>query len=205
MEEIDKIDEKTISPRKLAAILTSLDLLLIKEVTAADLIKYDGNTIPQSVSHIQNKNTGLFHWISITYDYKYIIKMLKRASVDKNYNLMNILIKAIQTKKLSNKKIEKLVFYKELLNNQDNGIVPFEWMLKDCEDSNVNVESDIASMRFCKIVEKLKEMKKMGPNGKVKETYKQFVYEKIWKNLEKTVLLNFKEENKYDGMYLLFE
>ena len=199
IEEISKI--KNIKPKKLVEMITIIDLLLIKNVTPKDLIEYDGNKTIIPIEHIQNKNKGLLNWLNKDFDNSSIFKMLKYSLLKKNYNLINILLKSLQSRKLSNKEIEKMIYYKKILDQQESGIFPFDWILKDSEDSNVNVNSEIASMRFCKIIDKLNEMKKIEIEKTLREKHKQFIYGNIFSNINHTLeYFNIKESN---ALYLL--
>jgi hypothetical protein len=203
IENLYNRDINTIEPKKIARILTTIDIMLLQCVSAEDLIEYDAKNIPTPIRHLQNKNMGLLQWFSAHFEHNYLMKILKYSVLYKNYNLMNIVLLSLQTKKLTNKQIEKLIFYKKLLENQESGIFPFEWMLKDCEDSNLNVESEIASMRFCKIVDKLNEMRKIPVIRKLKESHKQYILGNIWKNLNSRLILSQKKHKTYQGLYLV--
>lgn len=180
MERLCKRNLLDLSNKKLVMILTSIDLLLMRSVTAQDLISYEGSTGSNSILHLQNMNKSLLIWFTREFETRRLFRMLKYTVEVKNYNLMNSLVKGIQGKRLSDKDFEELAHYKGILGSQDNGIFPFEWMLNDCEDSNLNIKSEIASLRFCKIVEKLKEIKEIMIDYVLKEKEKQIVFSKMW-------------------------
>lgn len=203
MEKISKKDPSLISSKKLVNILTTIDLLLIRDINAEDLIQFDGKPGSLSISHLQNKNKFLIHWMKKTYTVKKILKMLKYSLSIKNYNLANLLIKTAQSQRLSSNKLNKIAHYQKFLDNQEGGIFPFEWMLKDCEDSNLNLSSEIASLRFCRIIEKLKEMKNIQLDFNLKEKHKQLIFSTLWLvSKEKMSEIN-GEVIKDDNLYLI--
>lgn len=167
-------------PKKFARIFTQIDLDLIRNVTAEDLVTFDGSSESKSIQHIQNESKALITILSKEFNVKQLFGILKYAELYKNYNLIHIAIKALQSKKLNEKSIQRMLYYKNILDSQEGGIFPFAWILKDCEDSNLNVESEVASMRFCKIIERLKEMKNLTYEFQVREKYKQIIYSKMW-------------------------
>lgn len=169
--------------RKLVRLLHVLDIELIKQVTAKDLISYDGRTIPQRIAHLINKNTGLLNWISTEMSFSKLIRMMEHAVLLKSFNNLSVFVKAAQSKRLTSRRVKRLSTYKEHLDKMDGGIFPFEWMLKDAAESNINVTSEIAARRFCKIVEKLKEMKQIEPSFAIKERYRLQILSRIWSYL----------------------
>lgn len=129
--------------------------------------------------------------------------MLKHAVSCKNYNLIEILVKSLQAKKLSDRRLNKVVYYKNMLDSQDGGIFPLDWMLKDCEDSNLNVSSEVASLRFCRIIEKLKQMKNIECEFVVKERHKQLLFSKLWGMASKVLVEGQESVGTYDNFYLV--
>ncbi|KAI5168610.1 hypothetical protein PAEPH01_0276 [Pancytospora epiphaga] len=202
-EELSKITIKNLKPGKLAMMIHCTDLLLIRNVSASDLVLYDGTYIPQSLSYILNKNTGILNWLGANVDTKYLFRMMTHAVLLKNYNLLHILIEASQRNKLDRKGLKKLMTYKCMCDRIDGGVFPFEWLLKDCADSNVNVASDIASMRFCKIVDCLKEMKEIVIPKNISEKQKYLVYANAWKYLHENVEKMEEFEGRFEKLYLL--
>lgn len=206
LEKIEQIALKkinTIKPKKLAAKLYALDLYLIKNITAEDLVKYDGKITPISIAHLQNKNHGLLAWITSEFSFNYIKKMMRESHKLKNFNFLNILVKSAQGRNLTGKDTEKVLYYKEVLDLQEGGVFPFEWLLKDCADSNVNVNSEIASMRFCRILDKFKDMKLLETPMKLSENTKQFILGNIWKYLENDTEMANTEQNTAMKLYLV--
>lgn len=203
MEKIERwaYEPLKLKTKKLVQILTQTDLDLIKILSAEDLISYDGNNGSRAVQHIQNKGKALIVLFSTEFRARTLFKMLKHAIIYKNYNLIHLLVKALQTKSLSRQKVQKVLHYKKLLDTVEGGIFPLGWMLKDCEDSNLNIESEVASLRFCKIIDKLKEMKKLEFNFKVREKGKQIVYSRMWNIVRRKEsdlqTLKYQHENLY--------
>lgn len=199
-----KNNEFNFKSKKLVEILTQIDLDMVKALTAEDLVTYDGHTASKAVQHIQNEGKALVGFLSSTFDARELFKLLKYAVVYKNYNLIHILVKTLQSKELSSKKMEKIRYYKNILDNEEGGIFPLSWILKDCEDSNLNVESEVASIRFCKLVERLKEMKKIELDFKVSEKQKQIIYSKLW-DVARTSAIELKTHKcSQTNLYLLF-
>lgn len=186
LEKIEKISQKKVTeikPEKLALKISWIDLSLIKNVVADDLVKYDGRIVPTPLLHIQNYNSGLFKWFVAELNFKYLKKMAEKSLELNNFNLLSVIIQAMQYMHLNPKEKEKIIHYKRILKVDERGIFPFDWVLKDCADSNINASSEIASLRFCKIIEKLQQMKKLEPVINIKEKDKQYVFGKVWKYL----------------------
>lgn len=190
---------------KLTKVLTQIDLNLINAITAEDLINYDGNSSSLAISHILNKNNALLLFITRKYNKKKIFSFLKYALKYKNYNLMHILIKSLQSLRLSIKRIESVLYYKEFLDKQEDGVFPFDWMLQDCEDSNLNIASEVASIRFCKIIDKLKKMKNLKYDFKVSEKSVHVVYSQLWDTIrEGSEILDLGSEGQNEKQSNLF-
>lgn len=207
-KNLDKIErwktDKLLNDKRLVQTLTLIDLDLLRALTAEDLISYDGNDPSVSIQHIQNRDKLLIAVLSGDFETRRLFRFLKYALLYKNYNLIFLLLKALQTRKLSEKKVKKLLYYKNILDNQEDGIFPLAWMLKDCEDSNLNVESEVASLRFCKIIEKLKEMKNIEYDFEIKEKYKQMLYSKMWDESRKNEVEIRRNECSLENLYLTF-
>lgn len=202
-EDILRMELKTLRPKELARLLHIVDILMVKAISAEDLIAYDGSNIPRSIAHLRNKNTGVFNWLSAEADFRYLERVMKAAVHYKNCNLLNLAIGAAQRQKLKKSHLKRLVFYRELIERTGSGILPFEGLLKDCADSNVNVMSEVASMRFCKIITYLEGIKRLEPPGNIRESRKQYVYGKAWAYLNQAI----HEEvipDPLEGMHLLF-
>lgn len=187
LETLSKKDLLSLKGRRLTALLSSIELLLFRNINAEDLIGFNGRLISQPLSHIQNYNKALVVWFIHDFETKKLLKILKYSAELKNYNLINITIKALQNKKLDRRQVNRISRYKALLNTQEKGIFPFEWLLKDCEDSNLNVDSEIASLRFCKIIEKLKDIKEVNFDFPLREKYKFIVFNKLWMVMQQNI------------------
>ncbi|KAM0679882.1 hypothetical protein GINT2_002054 [Glugoides intestinalis] len=199
-----KNTEFNFKSKKMVQILTQIDLDMVKALTAEDLVTYDGHTASKAVMHIQNEGKALVGFLSSNFDARALFKLLKYAVMYKNYNLIHILVKTLQSKELSTKKMEKIQYYKNILDNEEGGIFPLSWILKDCEDSNLNVESEVASIRFCRLVERLKEMKKIEFDFNVSEKQKQIIYSKLW-DVARTSAIELKShKSSQTNLYLLF-
>lgn len=181
IENLSSSNLEQLSCKKIVKISTFLDLHLIKQVTAEHLIEYSGTPTCDAISYIMNKNRYLQSLVSRKFDHRKIFKMLKYAAQYKNYNMIHVLVKCLQTKKLRRKRFDKMMLYRNLLEQQEGGIFPFDWMLKDSEDSNLNASSEVASLRFCKIIEKLKEMKTMENELTVSPKNIHIFYNSLWK------------------------
>lgn len=184
MESWKDDDLCSAKPEKLVKILTQIDLNLIKAVSATDLVKYEGSPSSLALSHIIHKTSALQLLIKAKFTKRMIFGMLKHALKYKNYNLIHTLIKSLQSMRLSGKKMDKIAYYKSFLDKQENGVFPFDWMLQDCEDCNLNISSEVASLRFCKIIEKLKKMKELNYELKVSEKKIHIMYSHLWQITE---------------------
>lgn len=189
--------------KKIVKILTKIDTILINAVKAEDLISYEGTSNSIAISHILNMNSSLQMYISTNFSKKKIFSMLKYALKYQNYNLIHILTKSLQSMKLSAHKIEKLIIFKDFLEKQNDGIFPFDWMLQDCEDSNLNITSEVASLRFCKIIDKLKSMKQIKYDFKVSEKNIHIMFSELWKTVKTSSGTTVYEETENDGNLFL--
>lgn len=206
--QLDKLErmkckQLDMKSKKLVQVLTQIDLDLIQAIKAEDLINYNGHPETKSIQHVYNVGKGLTMMFCLNFEAKKLFKMLKLALLQRNYNLIHILVKSLQNKRLSFKKFAKVAYYKQILEKEEGGIFPLAWMLKDCEDSNLNVESEVASLRFCKIIEKLKDMKTIASISKVTEKQKQMIYSKLWETLREHRLENEASKIPHEYLYLI--
>ncbi|KAI4293000.1 hypothetical protein PAPHI01_2274 [Pancytospora philotis] len=202
VEDIAKTEVEEIKPKKLVGLLHATDIMLIREVSAADLLAYDGTRTSVPVAHLQNKNTGILNWLAVKASFKYLERMMKHAAHRKNYNILVTLIGAAQRKKLKHRQMKLLLMYKEMCHRMDGGVFPFDWLLEDCADSNVNVKSEIASERFCKIIACLERMKQIELPGRIRERSIQLVYSKAWEYLNYTAYTT-EVRDETDGLCLI--
>ncbi|ORD94708.1 hypothetical protein ECANGB1_140 [Enterospora canceri] len=200
--ENDEIMKMSVGNKKMANILHAIDLELIKKIDASDLVSYDGTNCTQGVTHLINANRGTQNYLK-TFEYKDLKKMAKEAELLKNYNIIRMIVTSMETKELDHKKITELKFYRDLLEKQERGVIPFEWMLKDCEDSNMNVESAVASIRFCRIVEKLNDMQEIETIFPLKEKHRHFAYSKMHKFMEGETEETKKRVTVKESLYLV--
>lgn len=193
-EEICKMD---ISNKKLTRIMHATDIQLLNNVHANDLIKYNGSNKTQNVTYMVNKNIGEQNMLN-KMTFKELKAVAKECEILKNYNLIYMVVNSMQIKNLSDKEVETVKFYKKLIDGEleesTMSILPFNWILKDCADSNCNVESTVASIRFCKIIEKLNQMQSIESSFELKEKHKHFLYAKIYENMNKKQQAEQKEE-----------
>ncbi|KAI5149083.1 hypothetical protein ENBRE01_0693 [Enteropsectra breve] len=206
IEIIRMYKNSKIKSKRLAKIFTTLDLLFIREINAKDLIEYDGAVISKNVKYALNKNRGILNWLAVSdFSWHNLKTIMKEALILKNYNLVNIACMAAQAKQLNNRRIEKIVFYKKFLKAQESGIFPLEWLLKDCADCNLNKESEVATKRFCIIVEKLKEMKMLELPADISEWERQFIYGRCYDYYDANILLSLHciEKKRAEKLYLV--
>lgn len=204
IEELGTAELSDIRPKRLALFLHCIDLLLIEQISAQDLMRYDGCCIPVSIAHAQNKNTGMLRWLSAEADFRYLRKMMAESTALQNYNMLNVLLRCAQGRPLKPREMARVVEYRAICDRTTGGIFPLEWLLKDCADSNVNVSSEIASMRFCQIVVRLKEMRGTTPPQQLRERHKQLVYGRIWAHLRRHTTRPSKTKDKaYHGLFLV--
>lgn len=185
--KIEEISNLNYKPSKIISIAHAITLELLKKLSARDLIEYDGKKKSLNITYLINFNKGLINYLGKDAKFKILKKMAKNSELCKDYNLVNIIQIVMRQFRLSKKKLELVKFYKDLIENgvPEGYVLPFEWMIKDCADSNVNVDSEIASMRFCKIIDKVNEMKAIEYEFILKEKHRQFLFGKIFENLEK--------------------
>lgn len=195
IEQIAQLDALRIRKSKLAAFLFELNLAAINGITAADLIAYDPlkaqpprsstpATPSNAIAHARNQNLGLLNWICAEFSPRAALRLAEQALVLKDYNTLAVTVQALQTMRLSRHQHERAAHFRRQLDAQSGGLFPFEWLLQDCAESNTNADSEIAALRFCKVIEKLKEMKQVPSAAPIPEKYKQLLLGKMWQHLQ---------------------
>lgn len=169
-----QLDILSFSPMKLARLLTSLDIHFILLINPKELVEYDGRDNPShpNISLLRRKNTGLTNYFSLLMSpstHGYFLRVMRHLKALRNLNALEYLSKAFKTQRLKKKDLERLSRVEEdihsyfSLRGRVDGysqegipfIYPFDLFLKDVEDSNLNINSEDASMRFCHLMEML--------------------------------------------------
>ncbi len=208
------LDIFSLSPRKLASLLTSLDIYFILQINPKELVEYDGKN---KMTHIKEKNAGLTNYFSSLMDsstHDYFLRVMRHLKRLRNLNSLECLSKAFKTQRLKKRDLSRLSRLEEdissyftLRHNYDYPLLviyPFDLFLKDVEDSNLNLNSEDASRRFCHLMEMLVTLQNsLHPEEKpLKEKYKRFFLGKIEE------FLNYRAKTPHttpqaDGVFLI--
>lgn len=224
IERIRDMDVYSVSPRKLSKLLTAMDLLLLRKIRPSELVEYDGSKSEGCINirHVMSKNTGLTNFVayelSTGKNYKYFFKLLRHLERKRNYNSFYCIIRAFQMQKLDLRKLSVLSEYMEkslsyfdmrqilddLTAQEVFLICPLDIYIKDVEDSNRNKSNEIASMRFCRLVEILIKLQGQDVEIPVSHDHEHFLLHKFWCHLRQTPTSARKNvEGKYGGQFLL--
>lgn len=224
VEKLRDMDLYGISPRRLSKILTGIDLSILRRITPSELVEYDGSGDDRCVNirHMKSKNTGLTNLVSQELctrgRYKYFFRLLRHLERLRNYNSFYCVIKAFQMQKLDLKRLNALSSYMEknssyfdmrqildeLTMQEAFFICPLDIYIKDVEDSNRSRDSEIASMRFCRLVEILIKLQEQEMEVRISDDEEHFLLSKFWSHLQRgVVLVEGSERRRYDGQFLL--
>jgi hypothetical protein len=221
IERIRTIDLYHISPRRLAEMITAVDISLIRKIRPHELVDYDGTRDDCiNIIHVKAKNRGLTNFfaneLAKTQNHKYFFRVLRHLERHRNYNSFHCLVGAFQAQNLDLKRLSILSEYMERIRTyfdmrhvlddlalgDELFICPMDIYLKDVEDSNRNGDCEIASMRFCRLVEILIRIQNQKHDLKLSHGMEHFILEKCYsvKHIERH-----EEESERDsrGQFLL--
>jgi hypothetical protein len=188
-----------ITPRRLAEIITAIDVGIIRRIRPHELVDYDGtNSNCTNIIHIKAKNRGLVNFVSNelakNQNHGYFFRVLEHLERHRNYNSFHCLIRAFQAQKLDLKRLGTLSKYLErirtyfdmrhvlddLAEESELFICPMDVYLKDVEDSNRNSDCEIASMRFCRLVEILIKIQNQKYSFRLSHKKEHFILERCY-------------------------
>lgn len=163
MEKAEKLKFCNIKPKTLAKALTMFDINFLKAIHASELYYYGKDNCPSINAWIKH-NTTVQNMTIQNMNPAYFIAVAEELKKLKNYNTMTTVITAVKNAKLSEqmfKQISSLIEYdnyfkmREQIDNIGNEsmIVPIDLFLKDIEECNRNLDSEIASKRFIKQID----------------------------------------------------
>lgn len=221
IELLRKMDIYHISPAKLSRLLTSIDQHVLRKIAPNELVEYDGaeSEMCTSIRHVLSKNVGLTnfvaHELAAHGNYRYFFRVMRHLKRAGNYNSFYCLFKAFQMQKLSLKRLTALSRHMEesqcyfdmrhvldSLTAQDAFLIcPLDIYIKDVEDSNRNRSNEIASMRFCRLVEILIRLQAQDTEIRISHDEEHFLLERFWTHLQKSISVE--EESLCDGQFLL--
>lgn len=213
-----------ITPRKLSKALTFIDLSILRRITPNELVDYDGpgNTKCRNIRHMRSKNVGLTNFVSDELlrerNYRYFFKLLKHLERIGNYNSFYCIIKAFQMQKLDLKRLntlsrhmEKSTSYfdmRQVLDDLTTAntflICPMDVYIRDVEESNRTRNNEVASMRFCRLVEILIKLQGQALDVSISHVDEHFLFSKFWYYFQRGSSSSRKPDTKrYDGQFLL--
>ncbi|KHN69284.1 hypothetical protein M896_080180 [Ordospora colligata OC4] len=224
MAYAESMDVYHITPKKLSKALTSIDLQFLKKITPNDLVEYDGDdgNESSSIKQIRLKNEGLMnfvaHELSTRKNYNYFFKVLEHLEKIRNFNSIHCITRAFQMQKLDLKSLGKLSVYvktslsyfdmrqvlDELTADDMFLVCPIDVYIKDIEESNKNRGSEVASMRFCRLVEILIRLQTQEHDLRIPHITEHFLFTRFWKYARNNSVLYIQDDAmKYDGQFLL--
>ncbi|CAD25559.2 hypothetical protein [Encephalitozoon cuniculi GB-M1] len=212
------------TPRKLSKALTSIDLSILRKISPSELVDYDGpgNSRCRNIRHMRSKNTGLTNFISYELlrgrNYRYFFRLLRHLEKVGNYNSFYCVVKAFQMQRLDLKRLNTLSGYMEkstsyfnmrqvlddLAANEAFLICPMDVYIRDVEESNRTRNNEIASMRFCRLVEILIKLQNQTLDATISHADEHFLLSKFWHHIQKDSVSDRRPDaRRHDGQFLL--
>ncbi|WEL38967.1 ras-specific guanine nucleotide-releasing factor [Encephalitozoon hellem] len=212
------------TPKKLSKALTFIDLAILRRITPNELVDYDGlgSAECRNIRHMMSKNSGLTNFVSDELlrgqNYRYFFKLLKHLERIGNYNSFYCVVKAFQMQKLDLKRLntlsghmEKSASYFDMrqvlddLTTSDTFLIcPMDVYIKDVEESNRTRNNEVASMRFCRLVEILIKLQNQALDLDISHTDEHFLLSKFWHYFQRGSSSSRRVDAKrYDGQFLL--
>jgi len=187
MEQAEQLVFYNIKPLTLANALTRFNLTFLKNIHATELYDYGKKECP-GINAWLNFNTIVQKMVIKNMKPSYFIAVAEELEKLNNYNTLNTIITALKSAKLNEKmfkKISKLVecdnyfIMRQKIDKLENDfvIVPANLFLKDIEECNKNLESEIASKRFVKQLDFFVNMQdvKFQDRSKLKKKVEHFL------------------------------
>lgn len=217
MENAEKLTFDNIKPSILASALTRLDINYLKGIHVSELYDF-GKKDCLGINAWLKFNNTVQNMVIKNMNPAYFIAVAEELENYQNYNTLNSVITALKNAKLDQKmykKMAKLVqcdnyfIMREKIDKLENdfAIVPVNLFLKDIEECNKNLESEIASKRFIKQLDFFVSMQ--GNKFKSKHRLKRKIEHFLYINLHSCI--DFVVERKEDemvetasGSYFLF-
>ncbi|KAF7684593.1 Ras guanine nucleotide exchange factor A [Astathelohania contejeani] len=188
---------------KIAKAMTHLDLKMLKAIHPIEITDYDGSDEKcPNILLFANKNTALSNYISheVRKDSKrlrYFFRVAKHLQKLENYNSLHSVIDGIRRHQLTDKQLDVIMAlinntkeYFEMRNlleirikKKEFFIPPLEIILKDVKDSNKNPESEIASLRFCELIEFFVFIQGKEFSGPLNKKYEHFLLSQFYLHL----------------------
>lgn len=187
MELAEQLTILNIHPATLARALTYFDIEHLKAIHSSEFIDYGSEPCP-GISAWLKHNTIVHHFVLRHMNAAYFLKVAMELEAMHNYNTMNTVVSALKNVKLSGKmfaQIAELIKYDNYFTMREKidklekvfTIIPIEFFLKDIEESNKNLDSEIASKRFVKQIEFFVNMQEVDwvPEKKLKKKLEHFL------------------------------
>lgn len=225
MEKAEILNIYRIKPSKIARILTYIDLKLYKHIDSMELVNYKGlnnaREVCETFFRFKSKNLGLRSMvseeISLSKNFYFFYRVCKELLKLNNYNSLDLVVSGIRACVLKKKhlfKIIDLVYACSLYENyrimlrqkmQENQfVIPrFDMILKDIQESNLVEESEIISIKFCKVVEVFAYVQSLELGLKIKNMYEHFIVNKVNKSNRSYINQNKKGSNRAKPLYFL--
>lgn len=226
MEKIRKAEARDIyhiSPRRLSRALTSLDLAILRRITPNELVEHDGaGSRCRNIRHMRSKNAGLTSFVAQelarTGNYGYFFRVLRHLERAGNYNSFYCVVQALQMQRLDLKRLRMLSGHvergtsyfdmrqvlDELTASEAFLICPMDVYIKDVEESNRTRNNEVASMRFCRLVEILIKLQNQALDEGISHSDEHFLLSRIWGHLQSGAAPPRQAgSKKHDGQFLL--
>jgi hypothetical protein len=204
MEVAEKSDLYRIRPSEMARVLAHIDLRLYRNVHPLELVVYDGSKDStrkcKTLSNLMSKNNALTSFVcdemSMRGNFKYFYRLAAELLRTKNYNSFECVVSGIRAYALTKKQLLKLTHLvgsnekheemrkniHEALSRQQHFVPPLHMVLKDIQESNVNANNEMASMRFCKVVELFVYVQNLDPRFKIRNKHEHLLMYRMGQN-----------------------
>lgn len=209
MEVAERADMYRIRPSEVSRILTHIDLRLYRNVHPLELVMYDGSADSdrkcKTLSSIMAKNSALTSLVcgemGAHSNFRYFYRLAAELLRTKNYNSFECVVSGIRAVALTKRQLVKLTAlvgnsgrHEETRRNIHEGLsrhqlfVPaLQTILKDIQESNLNTDNEMASMRFCKVVELFVYVQNLDPRFKVRSKHEHLIIHKMSQSKTKEI------------------
>ncbi|KAG0440547.1 Bud site selection protein 5 [Dictyocoela muelleri] len=155
---------------KSAKVLTLIDISILKKINSFELTRY-GKEDCVNINILINKNKKLKHFVAQEISKKekridFFFRLAKKLKKMRNFNSMSCIIEGIRMSRLSNRNFKKISDLYESTSNyfvlrelvkictesSEFIIPPMDIVLTDIAESNIISDSEVANMKFFKII-----------------------------------------------------
>lgn len=183
--EAEMMKFKHVEPSILCKEIYHIYKTYIVKIHPSELIDYPDKACPgiEKIRSLNNRFINMYTQMATNNKkhVKYLIKLAEESKELKDYNNICTITTALRKVNLGNNDLTKInelvkhIDYFELRKRNEICLLPFELLLKDVEDSNANKGSELASKRFCDIIEFLVKVQVDNEDYKCKMRIQHFL------------------------------